>query len=56
VAAELREEALSYPLTQWAEAEGPQGRMTKTWYSLQGVDLFAVAGIWRWSKEGGDVY
>jgi len=30
--------------------------MTKTWISLHGVDLFAVAGIWRWSEEWGDVY
>lgn len=44
------------PVTQWAEAEGPAGKMTRTWYSLQGADLFAVAGIWRWSEEWGDVY
>lgn len=44
------------PLTSWAEAEGPTGKMTRTWYSLHGVDLFAVAGIWRWSEEWGDVY
>jgi putative SOS response-associated peptidase YedK len=44
------------PVTQWAEAEGPSGKMTRTWYSLHGVDLFAVAGIWRWSEEWGDVY
>lgn len=44
------------PVSQWAEAEGPKGKMTRTWYSLHGVDLFAVAGIWRWSEEWGDVY
>lgn len=44
------------PVTQWAEAEGPQGKMTRTWYSLHGTDLFAVAGIWRQSDEWGDVY
>jgi putative SOS response-associated peptidase YedK len=44
------------PLTQWAEAEGPSGKMTRTWYSLRGVELFTVAGIWRWSEEWGDVY
>jgi putative SOS response-associated peptidase YedK len=43
-------------VTQWAEAEGPPGKMTRTWYSLHGVDLFAVAGIWRWSEEWADVY
>ena len=44
------------PVTQWAEAEGPAGKMTRTWYSLHGSELFAVAGIWRWSEEWGDVY
>jgi putative SOS response-associated peptidase YedK len=44
------------PVSQWAEAEGEKGKMTRTWYSLHGVDLFAVAGIWRWSEEWGDVY
>ena len=44
------------PVSQWAEAEGPAGRMTRTWYSLHGAELFAVAGIWRWSEEWGDVY
>lgn len=44
------------PLTAWAEAEGEKGRMTRTWYSLPDVDLFAVAGIWRASDEWGEVY
>ncbi len=44
------------PLTAWAEAEGKPGSMTRTWYSLHGADLFAVAGIWRNSDEWGDVY
>lgn len=44
------------PVSQWAEAEGPAGNMTKTWYSLHGSDLFGVAGIWRRSDEWGDVY
>jgi putative SOS response-associated peptidase YedK len=44
------------PVTQWAEAEGESGKMTRTWYALRDVDLFAVAGIWRWSEEWGDVY
>lgn len=44
------------PLTAWAEAEGETGRMTCTWYSLAGAELFAVGGIWRWSEEWGDVY
>lgn len=30
--------------------------MMRTWYSLHGAELFAVAGVWRWSEEWGDVY
>lgn len=44
------------PVTEWAEAEGEKGKMTKTWYSLHGVDLFAVAGVWRNTAEWGDAY
>ena len=44
------------PVTQWAEAEGERGRMTRTWYALHGSDLFAVAGIWRPTAEWGDAY
>jgi putative SOS response-associated peptidase YedK len=44
------------PVTQWAEAEGPSGKMTRTWYSLHGAETFAVAGISRWSEEWGEVY
>ncbi len=44
------------PLTAWAEAEGEKGRMTRTWHSLPGEDLFAVAGVWRPSAEWGDAY
>jgi putative SOS response-associated peptidase YedK len=44
------------PVTQWAEAEGPSGKMTRTWYSLHGQELFAVAGIWRKTDEWGDCY
>lgn len=44
------------PLTAWAEAEGEKGKMTRTWYSLPGTELFAVAGIWRPTDEWGDAY
>lgn len=44
------------PVSQWAEAEGEERKMTRTWYSLHGADLFAIAGVWRWSEEWGDVY
>lgn len=44
------------PVSAWAEAEGKKGQMTRTWYSLPGHDLFAVAGIWRPTVEWGDTY
>ena len=44
------------PATGWAEAEGQRGAMTRTWLRPSGVDLFAVAGIWRTSDEWGDCY
>ena len=43
-------------VSQWAEAEGEKGRMTRTWYGLPGADVFAVAGLWRQSAEWGEVY
>jgi len=44
------------PVSQWAEAEGEKGRMTRTWYGLPGEEVFAVAGLWRPSEEWGAVY
>jgi len=44
------------PISQWAEAEGEKGRMTRTWYGLPGADVFAVAGLWRRSEEWGEVF
>jgi len=44
------------PLEAWSEPEGERGRMTCTWYSLPGVEIFAVGGIWRPSDEWGDCY
>lgn len=44
------------PANAWAEAEGEEGRMTRTWFSLPGEDVFALAGIWRRSDEWGHVF
>jgi putative SOS response-associated peptidase YedK len=44
------------PLEAWAEAEGPKGRMTRTWLSLPDAPLFAAAGVWRPSDEWGNCY
>jgi len=44
------------PVTQWAEPEGEQRRMTRTWYAPAGEELFAVAGLWRPTAEWGDAF
>jgi putative SOS response-associated peptidase YedK len=44
------------PVSQWAEAEGAKGRMTRTWYGLPGEEVFAVAALWRPTAEWGDAY
>ncbi|GAA4774389.1 SOS response-associated peptidase [Novosphingobium ginsenosidimutans] len=44
------------PVTQWAEPQGPAGRMTRSWYSLPGVEVMVVAGLWRPTAEWGDCY
>ena len=44
------------PVSDWAEAEGEKGHMTRTWYSLPGDEAFAVAGIWRPTAEWGAAY
>mgnify|MGYP000703429229 CR=1 FL=1 len=44
------------PVSAWAEAEGAKGAMTRTWYSLAGDEVFAVAGIWRPTEEWGQAY
>lgn len=44
------------PMTAWAEPEGADSAMTRTWYSPLEEALFAVAGIWRSTAEWGDAY
>ncbi|MDH7640260.1 SOS response-associated peptidase [Sphingomonas oryzagri] len=44
------------PLTAFAEAEGPKGAMTRTWFTLKDQPIFAWAGLWRPSDEWGPVY
>jgi putative SOS response-associated peptidase YedK len=44
------------PVSDWAEAEGPPGRMTRTWYALPGDAPFAVAGLWRQTDTWGHAY
>ena len=44
------------PVTEFAEAEGEKGAMTRTWFSLPDEPVFAVAGIWRDTEEWGPAY
>lgn len=44
------------PVSRFAEAEGPKGSMTRTWFKVPGDEPFAVAGIWRDSPEWGECY
>ena len=44
------------PVSEFAEAEGPKGSMTRTWFSLPDQEVFAVAGIWRDTPEWGPAY
>lgn len=48
------------PVSRFAEAEGPQGKKTRTWYSVPGGEFaedehFSVAGIWR-AEDKSNVY
>lgn len=44
------------PFTAFAEAEGPKGKMTRTWISVADQPLAAWAGLWRPTDEWGSAY
>lgn len=44
------------PITAFAEAVGPQGKMTRAWISIADQPIAACAGLWRPSDEWGDCY
>lgn len=44
------------PLTAFAEAEGPKGAKTRTWFNVKDQPMFGWAGLWRLSDEWGPVY
>lgn len=44
------------PFTEFAEAEGPKGKMTRTWIGAKDQPIAAWAGLWRPSDEWDDVY
>lgn len=44
------------PVTGFAEAEGPKGSKTRTWFKVKDQPIFGWAGLWRASDEWGPVY
>ena len=54
--ASFRDRRCLIPVTEFAEAEGQRGSMTRTWFSLPDSELFAVAGFWRPTAEWGPAY
>ena len=44
------------PLCAFAEAEGPKGAKTRTWFTLPEEPIFTAAGVWRVSAEWGRVF
>jgi putative SOS response-associated peptidase YedK len=44
------------PVTAFAEAEGPKGAKTRTWFKVKDQPIFAWGGLWRESAEWGAVY
>lgn len=44
------------PVTAFAEAEGPKGAKTRTWFNVRDQAVFGWAGLWRISDEWGPVY
>jgi putative SOS response-associated peptidase YedK len=44
------------PVTAFAEAEGPKGAKTRTWFSIKDQTVFGWGGLWRESADWGPVY
>lgn len=54
--ASFRERRCLIPVTDFAEAEGPKGGKTRTWFALPDAPLMALAGFWRDSGEFGKAF
>ncbi|WP_115367317.1 SOS response-associated peptidase family protein [Alteripontixanthobacter maritimus] len=54
--ANFRDRRALIPVTAFAEAEGPRGTMTRTWFADPTDEMLTCAGIWRDSAEWGPVY
>ena len=54
--ASFRDRRCLIPVTRFAEAEGPRGGKTRTWFSLPDSPLMAVGGFWRDTEKWGAAY
>ena len=54
--ASFRERRCVIPIEAFAEAEGPKGSKTRTWFSDPDDNILGCAGIWRDSAEWGQCY
>ncbi len=55
-ASSFRDRRCLIPVIRFAEAEGPRGSKTRTWFSLPDSPLMAVGGFWRDTDEWGRAY
>jgi putative SOS response-associated peptidase YedK len=55
-AASFRTRRCLIPVSTFAEAEGAKGAKTRSWFTLTGAPLMAVAGFWRDTAEWGAAY
>ncbi len=54
--ASFRDRRCLVPVSEFAEARGPKGAKTRTWFSLPQAPLMAVAGFWRGTEEWGPAF
>lgn len=54
--ASFRDRRCLVPVSAFAEARGPKGGKTRSWFAMPDGDLFAIAGFWRPSAEWDDVF
>lgn len=54
--ASFRERRCLIPLTDWAEADGPEGAKRRSWFRVPDAPVTAAAGVWRHSSEWGLCY
>jgi len=54
--ASFRNRRCLVPVSGFAEAHGPKGGKTRSWFSMPGADLFAIGGFWRPSAEWDDAF